>query len=70
MRVIRQDIHADTIRFVVPAAMYRMNEAGLTRLDAVHRIAAELGFEVVDPKTMQAIPIGADAENYQIMIRG
>lgn len=67
MKVIRGDIIADQIKFTVGAQTYRGQGHGQTRLDTIHKAAAELGFELEDVGTMQAIPIRD--ESYVVVLR-
>jgi hypothetical protein len=67
VKVIRGDIIADQIKFNVDAQTYRNERGGFTRLDAVHKMAAQLGFELEGVGSMQAIPIGED--RYEVRCR-
>ena len=67
MKVIRGDIIAEQIKFNVGAQMYRSDRTGTTRLDAVHHMAAELGFELEGVGSMQAIPVGDS--HYEVLLR-
>lgn len=69
MRVIRGDIIASQIKFNVPAQTYRRAAPGATRLEGVLRMTEkEIGIEIEDAETMQAIPIRD--ESYTVVFRG
>ena len=67
MKVIRGDIIASHIKFNVDAQIYRNERGGLTRLQAVHEMAAQLGFELEGVGSMQAIPVRD--ERYEVVCR-
>lgn len=68
MRIIRESIIAERIKFNVDAQTYRKYRHGQTRLHGVEQMLLAIGVEVEGIATMQAIPIGE--EHYEIVCRG
>jgi hypothetical protein len=66
MKVIRGDIIGDQIKFNVDAQTYRQANTGFTRLDTVAKLAEQIGIEITDIESMQAIPAG---DKYVIVLR-
>ena len=65
LRIIRNEIRANTFSFRVRAEIFTGRSHGWTRLDVARQLINELGLEVLGDIVMQVIPAG---EFYVIQI--
>ena len=58
LRIIRNEIRANTFSFRVPAEQFTGRAHGWTRLDVARQLIRELGLEVTGDVSLQVIPAG------------